>query len=358
MTKNFFMPTGAHVLVDGQFGSTGKGAFASWLAWQAYQHGVRFEGAISNAGPNSGHTFYHNGEKIVLKQLPTFAVKSMLLGSRFTPAYLSAGAVIDWPILEKEAREFPDLDIYVHRNAAVITPELKAQETEGSIAAVAGTRSGTGAAQMRKIAREPHAIAAYWEDAGALPDNIHFYGSDSRFDAADRRYFVEVSQGFSLGIHSQFYPKVTSRECTVMQGIADARIPAQHVSRVFMVARTFPIRVGDVDGHSSGGWYPDQKELSWDHFPGIEPERTTVTQRIRRIATFSPQQMMESIWANQPDFILWNFMNYLKVVKADLAFPELETHFKATVSKLRANLGANFESWYGWGPTDQDIMPF
>jgi len=57
---------------------------------------------------------------------------------------------------------------------------------------------------------------------------------------------MEVSQGFSLGINSEFYPKVTSRECTVMQGLADARIAPSKLAKTYMAIRTYPIRVGDV----------------------------------------------------------------------------------------------------------------
>ena len=70
---------GAHVLVDGQFGSTGKGLLASYLAEKAWDEGIDFDIVVTSAGPNSGHTFYHKGEKIVLKMLPSFAVKTLCL---------------------------------------------------------------------------------------------------------------------------------------------------------------------------------------------------------------------------------------------------------------------------------------
>lgn len=308
MRNSLFSRVGAHVLVDGQYGSTGKGVLAAWLALQNMGYSDHhWAGVISNAGPNSGHTFYHGVEKHVLKQLPTFAVASHLRGNTI-PVYLSAGAIIDPLILALEANKYPEIPIFVHPNAAVITDLDKAAEHSGTVAAVAGTRSGTGAAIARKVLRDPEAVWSGWRDAVPCV-NVVTMMEGRRFNAAQERYFVEVSQGFSLGINQPFYPKVTSRECTVAQAIADAGIPPRHVSKTYMSCRTYPIRVGNVDGHSSGEWYPDQSEISWEEL-GVEPELTTVTQRVRRVATFSQDQFEDAVAANDPDFVFLNFMNY------------------------------------------------
>jgi len=313
MRRNLFTRNGAHVLVDGQFGSTGKGVLAAWLAAENLKQDYsEWAGVISNAGPNSGHTFYHGSEKHVLKQLPTFAVASHLLGLTI-PVFLSAGAIIDPEILVAEALRYPGIEIWVHPNAAVISPHDKYSEADpaGTIAAVAGTRSGTGMALARKVARDPMAVAANAIYPPFMPSNVHV--EDFSFQPWDSRYFVEVSQGFSLGINQQFYPKCTSRECTVAQAIADASIAPRYVSKTYMAIRSYPIRVGNVDGHSSGDWYPDQREISWANI-GVKPELTTVTQRERRIATFSRQQFIDALEANAPDFVFVNFVNYLSEV--------------------------------------------
>jgi len=304
--SDMFAPAGAHVLVDGQFGSTGKGALAAWLALEASAGGVlkNFYGSISSNGPNSGHTSYFGDRKIVLKQLPTFGVHANLLGEPM-PIYLSAGAVIDPEILAAEAEEH-GVKIFVHPNAAIVGEADKQSEQTGSIPNIASTQSGTGAALARKIYRDPDAVAA--NSLSKMPHNVVL--QNHRIKTNERAYFMEVAQGFSLGINSEFYPHVTSRECTVMQGIADARIPPREVTRTFMSIRTYPIRVGNLGIHSSGGWYDDQIEVTWEQL-GLEPELTTVTQRIRRVATFSEYQLIDAVRANDPDFIFINFLNYL-----------------------------------------------
>lgn len=302
-----FSDTGAHVLVDGQFGSTGKGVLAAWLAREAINSGnTAWGGVISNAGPNSGHTFYHGDEKIVLKQLPTFAVAAALMGM-VHPIYLSAGAIIDPEILRKEAEAYPGL-IFIHPNAAVITQADKDSEHSGTVAAVAGTRSGTGAALARKVLRDPTAVYSHYHFLNGGPHNV--YVRSDPFDWDTKRYFVEVSQGFSLGLNQQFYPKCTSRECTVSQALSDAGIPPRGHAKTYMSVRTYPIRVGNVDGHSSGDWYPDQEETSWEEL-GVEAELTTVTQRVRRVATFSAEQFVDAVRANDPDVVFVNFLNYV-----------------------------------------------
>lgn len=343
----FFEEKGVHCVVDGQFGSTGKGALTAWLADYAIRHKMvtDFYGSIYSGGPNSGHTFYVNDEKVVLKQLPSFAVYLYLKAKIKLPVYLSAGAIIDRDILRAEADRYPGVPIFVHPNAAIVTDEDREEETKGSIAAVAGTRSGTGAALIRKIRRDPTAIAGY--SLGRIAPNVVI--QNHRIKPEDGAYFMEVSQGFSLGINSEFYPKVTSRECTVMQGLADARIAPSKLAKTYMAIRTYPIRVGDVDGHSSGTWYSDQFETNWDKLK-VPAELTTVTQRVRRVATFSMQQFYEACYANDPDVVFVSHMDYLNVKQ--------QTEFQDDLSSARYGMGKEFTMMYGYGPKVSDVHPY
>lgn len=342
MRNSLFALFGVHAIVDGQYGSTGKGVLAAWLAEQPGAEAVKL--AITNGGPNSGHTFYHNDEKHVLKQLPTFAVKRYLMGDIYCSAYLSAGAVINPAVLAMEASRYSGIRIFVHPNAAWLKPKDQAAEHSGSVAAVAGTRSGTGAVMARKVLRDPDAVAGAHSLAG-MPHNVYFYNSPFVLEAAPA--VLEISQGFSLGLNDhRFYPKVTSRECTVMQGISDARIPPRLVQRTYMSIRTFPIRVGDVDGHSAGGWYPDQTETTWEAL-GVEPELTTVTQRVRRVATFSRTQFMQACAANDPDFVFVNFLNYLS--------PAAGVDFLDRISALRDDCNKWFDVIGCAGPLSSDV---
>lgn len=344
-----FEQVGVHALVDGQFGSTGKGALAAWLAKQAggYEtHRQRFMWNVTNAGPNSGHTFYaEDGSKHVLKQLPTFAVASYVNGwDHGITIHLSAGAIIDPKVLCDEAAKYPGIPILVHPMAAVVDQEDKNAEHSGSVAAVAGTRSGAGSALARKVLRDPNVVfKAIWDDQH-FPSNVHIGAAG--IDPTQEAVFLEVSQGFSLGLNSEFYPKVTSRECTVMQGISDARLPPRSVVKTYLSMRTFPIRVGNVDEYDSGACYDDQSETTWEAL-GQTPELTTVTQRVRRVFNFSEKQALEAVLANDPDFVFLNFLNYLDDAGQREILERLDF--------VRDASPRWFEIIQGHGPTTKDV---
>jgi len=301
----WFTRPGAFVLVDGQYGSTGKGLAASLFA----QAGLgQITHVTTNAGPNSGHTAYIRGEKVMTQQLPIAAVA--LADTGYAPiTYLNAGAILDPFILADElARLKSPLVPVVHPAAAVIDPDHRTKEQDSpDIRRIASTGKGVGAALASKILRENNVAA---KRRAVLPGNIIVNALD--WDWSHNRVFVETAQGFSLGLNeARFHPFTTSRECTVMQALADARIPILRVRGVCATYRTFPIRVGNTAEGQSGSHYPDQVETSWEAL-GLAPELTSVTQRVRRVFTWSRQQFRESVAANEPDTLFLNFMNYLR----------------------------------------------
>jgi adenylosuccinate synthase len=329
-------------MAGGQYGSEGKGLLAAWLAERAVEENIPFNGVITSAGPNSGHTSYFGDRKIVLKQLPTFAVHMSLRGWHI-PVYFSAGSVIDAEILVSEHNAFQDIPIYIHPCATVVLEKDRVAEHDasGSIFAVAGTRSGTGAAIARKVRRDISAI--YYNYSQRL---FPYY--ESIVDLDYHPYFMEISQGFSLGLNeAKFYPNVTSRECTFMQGMADSRLPPTYYKRGYLAFRTYPIRVGNSDGFSSGDWYQDQQETTWDAI-GVPVEYTTVTKRVRRVATFSWNQFKDSVTANAPTHVFLNYMNYLHT-KEQLEFYEKHRQVR------NVSLGENYKFIFGHGPRVEQV---
>jgi len=135
----------------------------------------------------------------------------------------------------------------------------------------------------------------------------------------------EGSQGFSLDInHGSHYPQCTSRGTTAVQNLADMGLSAKRMGDVYLVIRPYPIRVGNVVedgvvvGHS-GGVYEGQKEISWKEVAeqaGAPPtladkELTTVTKRLRRVFTFSDEQLRDAVTINGATQIALNFANYI-----------------------------------------------
>ena len=293
---------GAYFVVDGQFGSTGKGLISAALG----QHfGDRPNVVTNNAGPNSGHTHYDRpGNPVVLKQLPSFAATAREHWSPGpTPTtYLNAGAIINPDKLRDDIKQTGVYPI-IHPHAALIDPE-SFEEDEDTTQRIASTGQGVGPALSAKVSRRREAVAE------SMPTSRLWWRESIPFMKGDR-IMVEVAQGYSLGINSGFYPYCTSRECSVQQAMSDARIPVSMFRECILSVRTYPIRVGNTTG-SSGPCYDDQQEISWDDI-GVEPEYTTVTGRKRRVFTWSNSQFAQSVLNNDAGIIFINFMNYLPV---------------------------------------------
>lgn len=345
----YFEKPGASVLVDGQFGSTGKGLLACYIAEKFAQS---FSHVTTNAGPNSGHTAYFRGKKIMTQQLPVAGVVAHQMGYK-PQLFLNGGALIDPKIMINELGYYkiPRGYVAIHPNAAKIS-EADVESDASVRRVISGTGKGTGPAAANKIMRlDPKAViggdyAVPWATArGSKRSSDRSW--DAPWDWTEDVVFVETAQGFSLGINSQFYPHVTSRECTVGQALADARIPAQMLDKVFMCVRTFPIRVGSVEGSTSGGCYEDQIELTWDEI-GQKPELTTVTKRVRRVFSWSRIQFREACAANWPDVVFLNFCNYLDE-------PKVAKLVKAIREDAVRVMRKDVTILLGYGPENTDI---
>lgn len=336
--NGWFTYAGAYVLFDGQFGSTGKGLLASVLA-QAF--GQQIDIVTTNAGPNSGHTAYYNDEEVMTQQIPVASVFMYKNGVRHT-CFLNGGAVVDPDILNNEVNKYK-VPVIVSPDAAVIDNAAKDQK----LSHIASTGKGVGPAMAAKLLRDEKHVAK--ANASAFSDGVDI-GRMCLASAIDHgnRVFIETAQGFSLGINSGFYPYTTSRECSVIQAMADARIPAQHLQKSIVSLRTFPIRVGNTSDGYSGGWYADQKEIEWADI-GVTPELTTVTKRVRRVATFSFEQYRQCVAVNRPDVIFLNFCNYLPTDKLTELLNRMVVEYRNTLHKRPDGI------ILGFGPRIKDV---
>ena len=305
----------ASVVIDGQFGSTGKGLAAAYQALNTKD--VNWDKVIctTNAAPNAGHTtVLPDGTKFVTFHMPTIGVLK-----QETTIYLNAGAIIDIELLKKEIVDLgvdPER-IRIHPNAAVITKddkEYEAQKSSGATA-IASTQKGVGRALARKIMRETKVAKDYEKELADIGISVLRMELNEAI-ASNWAIVIETPQGMSLSLNNGFYPHCTSREVSVAQSFSDAGLHPSCLHKTLMTARTFPIRVGNIvddKGQTigySGDVYPDQKELSWDNFPHVEPERTTVTKRVRRIFTFSREQYLESVARLRPAIVHIGFCDY------------------------------------------------
>jgi adenylosuccinate synthase len=348
-TAGWFRTNGAYVLVDGQYGSTGKGVAASLLAAYSVEAGLDIDIVTSNAGPNSGHTgILADGTTWINKQIPIATSVLDHLGKPAKLTYLNGGAVIDVDGLVQEWRKLSDegqKSVWVHPHAAVVRDEDRDANTS-MVRNIASTGKGTGPAAAARMLRTGR-VYSHLLPLGDIPSASPV---SNPMDSQNNVVLVETSQGFSLGINSGFYPHCTHRECTVTQALADARISATDLRQVMMVVRTYPIRVGNTQG-SSGGHYPDQEETTWEAI-GQNPEYTTVTKRMRRVFTWSRIQFCEALYINRPTIVMLNFANYLKRSELEILLASMEED----IAKVYPSISNRPSILLGFGPSTSDVV--
>ncbi len=307
------------VVVGGQYGSEGKGNICANIA--------RGYGALMRiGGPNAGHRVFDPPYKYV--QLPSGT------GSNSEAQILiGAGSTLWLPQLMKEIadHDLTDGKLTIDAQAMVIDDWDRRAEGDG-LTSIATTRQGVGAASARKIAnrgdppmlgptvtlaRHVSQLAEYVGDVREQLDRLYRSGT---------RVLLEGTQGAALSIHHGLYPHVTSRETSVSGCLADAGISHRRVSRVIMVVRTYPIRVG-----GPSGWMG--RTLEWQDIANrsripleklLEAEKGTVSNRLRRIAEFDWAQLRRAAELNGATEVALTFADYLGIDNRQAAsFAEL-----------------------------------
>ncbi len=302
-----------------QFGSEAKGAIALLTAqtWLPDAVGCAWQ-------PNAGHTVYIDGNKYVHRMLPVGA-----LAPSVKTIFIGPGATLDIPQLRAEIAAAGGLlqgkVLIIHPNAAVLGP--MDAENESALVSIGSTMKGSMRAQVRKMGRKAFDVdtpataqEADFTWGNDLPMGPRLYVSGAAYDTCMdnvTRLQLEGAQGFSLGMHSRFYPYCTSRDVSTAQLLADCRVPFPEPEALHTigVCRTFPIRVANrfkegIQVGTSGPCYSDQRELSWEDL-GREAELTTVTKLPRRVFTFSIEQIREAARIMRPTVVALTFCDYL-----------------------------------------------
>jgi len=345
------------MVVDLQFGSTGKGLIAGWLAKR-----MGYDTAVCAFSTNAGHTYIDGarGIHVMTQQLPTAitspTVKNILIGPGAAIHADTLAAEIDryWQFVENK-------QIFIHPHAAVVEDYHADYEMADGRTKMGSTAKGVGEAYVERIRRDPskpNTVAHRW---GAKSHPLHQYiTTQERYREILRgseNVLVEGAQGFSLSMYHGHYPYTTSRDVTPLQIAADCALPTgwMRFVRVIGTARTFPIRVNNRDG-SSGPGYEDQVELQWGEglLRNVEPELTTVTKLPRRIFTFSQQQLEEAIFHCGTGFqVVPLFLNFANYFEHGDDLSTLIDQIEASRSKM---LVPPRVRWLGFGPDDDDVV--
>lgn len=296
------------VLVGGQYGSEGKGNIVGHIA-------PEYDLLVRVGGPNAGHKVFAQPKPEAYFHLPS--------GSGRAPRaklLLGAGAVIYTPkLLDEITQNQIDVDRLSIDPQAMIIEDDDRKEEELLLSSISSTAQGVGAATARKImgrggrlttpvrlAKNVKELRPYIREAQEVLERAFVHGA---------RIFLEGTQGTSLSIHHGQYPFVTSRDTTVAGCLADAGIATTRVRKIVLVCRTFPIRVGGPSG-------PMKLKISYKELSkrsGIPiselkaTEKTTTTNRQRKLAEFDWEQLRRSVLLNGPTDIALTFVDYLDI---------------------------------------------
>ncbi len=299
------------VLVGGQYGSEGKGHVSSYLS-RGYDYLVRV------GGPNAGHKVCEeDGTIYTFHQLPS--------GTRRSDAgiILGPGAVLSVKRVLDEAREcrVEPGRLSIDPNALIIEASDLREEEGKLVGTIGSTGQGVGIAMARKIrrtaakpnvrlAKDVRALTPYIKDTCAILD---------RAFARGQKVFVEGTQGTGLSLHHGAYPFVTSRDTTVSGCLAEAGIAPSRIRRIILVARTYPIRVESPVEGTSG---PMSLEIDWQEVSrrsGVtvadleNSERTSTTNRRRRVGEFDWKLFRRAVSLNGPTDIALTFADYISI---------------------------------------------
>ncbi len=341
-------------VVGGQFGSEGKGAVVGHIA-RKYGHHVRVGAA------NAGHTVYTpdysklpvtgpsnvpmSYEKHVMQQIPCAAYANPK-----ADLYIGPGAQISHEIFEAELRRLTwwrgerglsGPRVHVDRRAQVITYEHIEREQQSGLAERIGSTStiakeGIGAAQAARVMRDETCVQVgeWYEIQGGIPEGVQLTDTPNllnRVAWTDEGILLEGTQGTGLSLTTGDFPYVTSRNPTSAGLCADAGLAPTHLDRVILVVRSYPIRVAGP----SGPFAPDSIELTWEAI-GVNPEkeRTTVTKKIRRVATFSMMQVYHAAQMNGATEIALMFADYVDPSVAGVSGDDPGDWLRGPVSEL------------------------
>ena len=267
------------VILGLQWGDEGKGKVVDVLT-PHYQVVARFQG-----GPNAGHTLEFNGEKYVLRSIPS----GIFQGDKVN--VIGNGVVLD-PILFKEeaealARSGHDLTerLYISKKAHLILPTHRvldaAFEAAKGSSKIGTTGKGIGPTYTDKISRNGVRVGdifldfkKIYEVAKARHENIleslgYNYDIDelerqwfegieylkkfriidseheiNRFLAEDKAILAEGAQGTLLDVDFGSYPFVTSSNAICAGACTGLGIGPNRIGEVYGIFKAYCTRVG------------------------------------------------------------------------------------------------------------------
>ena len=324
------------VIIGTQWGDEGKGKIIDWLS-ESTQGVVRFQG-----GHNAGHTLIINGQKTVLRLIPSGIMHAGL------PCFIGNGVVLSPEALFKEIGELESAGVDVRSRLRIseactlILPYHiavdQAREIKRGAAKIGTTGRGIGPAYEDKVARRalrvqdlfhPETFAEKLKEvmeyhnfmltqylgAPALdyqtvlnetlafaeqlrPMVIDVSATLHEIQEKGGRLLFEGAQGTLLDVDHGTYPYVTSSNCVAGAAAAGAGVGPTKLNYILGITKAYCTRVG-------AGPFPTElynaegmNDASGKHMADVGKEFGSVTGRARRCGWFDAAALKRSIQIN------------------------------------------------------------
>ena len=293
------------VIVGGQWGSEGKGHIASYLS-------PEYELLVRVGGPNAGHKVFLDSSAYTHHQLPSGTLRSQ------AKLLIAPGSVLNAEVLFEEIAEckVDSQRLSIDPQAMIIAPQDIRKERR-LVASIGSTGQGVGYATGRRItgrgsrlrlARDVKELRPFIKETWEILEKAYRSG---------KKVLIEGTQGAGLSIYHGTYPYVTSRDTSVAGALSEAGVPPSRIRKVIMTCRTYPIRVQSPGGSTSGqmgieiDWATVAKRSSLSLDQLTKTERTSTTNRDRRVAEFNWTLLRRAAALNGPTDIALTFADYI-----------------------------------------------
>ena len=369
------------VILGLQWGDEGKGKVVDVLT-PRYEVVARFQG-----GPNAGHTLEFNGEKYVLRSIPSGIFqggKTNIIGN---------GVVLDAILFRAEAEELArsghDLtrQLCISKKAHLILPTHRildaAYEAAKGSAKIGTTGKGIGPTYTDKVSRNGMRVGDLLD-----PDFRNIYAAAKarhekilrglgyeyditelekqwfeaveylkRFRIVDSEYFInealrddrsilaEGAQGTLLDVDFGSYPFVTSSN-TVCAGVCvGLGVAPNRIGEVYGIFKAYCTRVG------SGPFPTELFDETGDRLCSLGHEFGAVTGRRRRCGWLDLVALKYSIMINGVTQLIMmksDVMNDFDTIRVATAYEiggERTTHFPYTITGDLRPVYTDFEGW-------------
>ena len=301
------------VVVGGQYGSEGKGQICSFLANE-------YDILVRVGGPNAGHYVIEKNDTYIYHLLPSGTGRN-----KTSVLVISAGMTINLETIKREIKELgiTHQRLLVDPQAMIIADEDIKNEAVLQ-KDIGSTGQGVGASTARRIMNRGHGVKLARDIEELKPylkNTAEYLGTALKEDC---KILIEGTQGTGLSLYHGVYPYVTSRDTTASSCLSEAGISPKWVRKIILVCRTYPIRVANPEGGSSG---PLKQELTWEEVAKrsgnskeelMKREKTSTTKRDRRVGEFEWDLLHKAAMLNGATDIALTFIDYISKANSEV----------------------------------------